>query len=376
MALAMQQPTPDDPPFVDLIDESMTGWFNPFDWGSYSVEDGVVSLEGTRKWFLVTEETYGDFAFEAEVQVPDDGNSGIMFRCHAEPNRVWGYQAEVDPSDRQWAGGLYDEGRRGWLHPLDGEDQGEARVAFQRGTWNRYRIEADGPRLRIWVNDVLTTDYHDTEDIEGHLALQHHGEDGLVYRFRNVQVKDLGRHRWVSLFDGSSLDGWYATPGGTWAVEDGVIVGRQEPSDGRHGLLLTDDVYEDVALRLEFQVHEGNSGLYFRAEEVDDPVHVRGFQAEIEPNGETGGLYETGGRGWVVMPDSNDVKGWLNGPGAWNEMSLVAWGPRIAVHVNGYGSADIVDPESRRSGRIGLQLHGGMAMDVRFRNIRMLEEAE
>ena len=32
-------------------------------------------------------------------------------------NRAWGYQAEVDPSERKWSGGLYDEGRRKWLWP-------------------------------------------------------------------------------------------------------------------------------------------------------------------------------------------------------------------------------------------------------------------
>ncbi|MEX0822475.1 MAG: DUF1080 domain-containing protein [Rhodothermales bacterium] len=362
--------------FVDLISDDMSGWINPYDWGTYSVDDGVVSLVGDTKWFLVTEETYGDFVFEADVMVPDSGNSGFMFRAHYEPNRVWGYQAEVDPSDRQWSGGLYDEARRGWINPLDGEEEAEARSAFNNGEWNHYRIEADGSHLQIWVNGVRTTDYYDTMDIEGHLALQHHGEDGLVYRFRNVRVRDLGRHAWRPIFNGRDFDGWRTTPGGEWTVEDGILVGTQEPSDERHGLLLTEVAYDDFSARLDFQAREGNSGFYFRAEEVEDDVHVHGFQAEIEPDGETGGLYETGGRGWVVEPETDQVEEWLNDPGEWNELSVVAQGPRILVHVNGHESADIVDEESRRSGPLGLQLHGGMTMDVRFKDIEVLKKVE
>lgn len=359
--------------FVDLIaDDDLSYWTNPFDWGEASVDDGVVSLRGDKKWFLVSNETYGDFVFEAEVKVPDDGNSGLQFRAHYEPNRLWGYQAEVDPSDRAWAGGLYDEGRRGWLNPLDGEGEEEAQAAFKNGEWNAYRIRAVGPHIEIWVNGVKTTDYYDTADLNGHVALQHHGEDGLVYQFRNVRVQDLGRHEWTPLFNGEDLAGWHATPGGEWQVEDGVIVGRQEASDDRHGLLLTDETFNDFALRLKFQAREGNSGLYFRAKEVHDDVHVHGFQAEIEPNGETGGLYETGGRGWVVMPDSNEVKTWLNDADEWNEMSLVADGERIVVHVNGHQSADLHDSQGRRTGHIGLQLHGGMQMDVRVKDVEVL----
>ncbi|MEX0600185.1 MAG: family 16 glycoside hydrolase, partial [Rhodothermales bacterium] len=97
---------------------------------------------------------------------------------------------------------------------------------------------------------------------------------------------------------------------------------------------------------------------------------------EIEPDGETGGLYETGGRGWVVEPETDQVEEWLNDPGEWNELSVVAQGPRILVHVNGHESADIVDEESRRSGPLGLQLHGGMTMDVRFKDIEVLKKVE
>ncbi|HPC95005.1 MAG TPA: DUF1080 domain-containing protein [Sedimentisphaerales bacterium] len=177
---------------------TLDGWNNPYDWGKAWVEDDQILLQADKKFFLVTDKRYRDFVLEAEVKVPEShSNSGFMFRCHREHNRVYGYQAEVDPSDRQWSGGLYDEGRRGWLHPRN-EDGDSAKAfvqntrgAFQRDDWNRYRIHCVGPSIRIYVNGVLTTDYIDTADRDGHIAIQHHGEAGMIYRFRNLRIREL-----------------------------------------------------------------------------------------------------------------------------------------------------------------------------------------
>jgi hypothetical protein len=178
--------------------QTLQGWTNPYTWGKAWVEEGQIVLQADRKFFLVTEKQYRDFIFEGEVKMPEGtSNSGFMFRCHVQPNKVFGYQAEVDPSARQWSGGLYDEGRRGWLHPAP-NDAASARAfvertkgAFDRDGWNRYRIHCVGPSIRIYVNDVLTTDYVDTMDREGYLAVQHHGEKGQIYRFRNLRIREL-----------------------------------------------------------------------------------------------------------------------------------------------------------------------------------------
>jgi hypothetical protein len=178
--------------------ETLEGWTNPYDWGEAWVEDGTIHLRADEKFFLVTEDTYSDFVFEGAVQLPDrESNSGFMVRANVEPNRVYGYQAEVDPTERAWAGGLYDEGRRGWLHPADGDTT--AGQAFREGpgqaftpdAWNTYRIRAAGDSLKIWVNGTRTTAYRDTMDSEGVIGIQHHGEDGKIYRFRNLRIRPL-----------------------------------------------------------------------------------------------------------------------------------------------------------------------------------------
>ncbi len=186
--------------WVDLFDgKTLTGWTNPYGWGESTVVDGEIHLVANKKFFLCTEKTYSNFIFEAEIKMPEGtANSGFMFRCHVEPNKVYGYQAEVDTSDRAWSGGLYEEGRRAWLNPTKPNDSpsGDAfrkktKGSFKRHDWNKYKIQAEGSRLRIWVNGDLCTDYTDDVDAVGYIGIQHHGEAGQIYRFRNIRIKEL-----------------------------------------------------------------------------------------------------------------------------------------------------------------------------------------
>ena len=175
---------------------------------------------------------------------------------------------------------------------------------------------------------------------------------------------------WESLFDGKSLNGWHKLPGGNWKVEDGAIVGTSPKSEERHGLLVSDDTYKDFEIRIKYKAIQGNSGLYFRVKEVGGQYGVEGFQAEIDPLANAGGLYETGGRAWVVQPDSAEVKKWYK-PGEWNTMSVRAEGRSVVVHVNGMKTAEINNDPGRIDGHIALQLHGGQDMHVMFKDIEI-----
>jgi hypothetical protein len=190
--------------------KDITGWKNPYEWGKAEVVDGEIHLSGEQKFFLVTDKEFGDFVLEGEVKLPPGpANSGFMFRCHVEPNHVFGYQAEVDGSDRGWSGGLYDEGRREWLWPsqsgrttdekfLKHEKESqeffkkpEVAGALKRDDWNHYRITCKGDSIKIEVNDVVTTEIKDDMDARGPVGIQHHGEKGAVYKFRNLKIREL-----------------------------------------------------------------------------------------------------------------------------------------------------------------------------------------
>lgn len=57
-----------------------------------------------------------------------------------------GYQTEIDPSVRAWTGGVYNEGRRGWI--ADPSANPDARAALGQNERNHVRVEAVGTRIR------------------------------------------------------------------------------------------------------------------------------------------------------------------------------------------------------------------------------------
>ena len=178
----------------------------------YRVENGEIvgtSVPNTSNSFLCTKKEYGDFILELEFKVHPDLNSGVQIRSQVfdEPKeidtgskkmkvaagRVHGYQVEIDPKERAWSGGIYDEGRRGWLNDLKNNDA--ARKAFKPNDWNKFRIECRGDSIKTWINGVPAADLKDSLTPKGFIALQVHGvgakEEPLEVRWRNLQIKEL-----------------------------------------------------------------------------------------------------------------------------------------------------------------------------------------
>ncbi len=190
----------------------LTGWRNPYSYGEAKVVDGEIHLQAEKKFFLVTEKKYSDFRLSVDIHLPEGpANSGVMFRCHVdddEDKKVYGYQAECDGSERRWSGGLYDEARRGWVWPstegrstdqfLKHSDESKAffaepriQNALNRNGWNRYEITCVKDLIRIELNGVETVRLRDATDASGFIGIQHHGEKGATYRFRNLFIKEL-----------------------------------------------------------------------------------------------------------------------------------------------------------------------------------------
>jgi len=264
--------------FEPLFDgKSLKGWTKPFDWGQVTIEDGAIHLSGNKKFFLVTERTFGDFILEAEAWLDEGANSGIQYRSHFKKNSLWGYQADVDSLPRGWRG-IYDETPgRGWLARGDAE---KAETLYKKG-WNRYRIECIGDRTRFFINGELIVDHLDPMEIEGHIALQHHGEKGKVVRYRNLRIMDLGTRRWLPLIDERSMAKWESNGVGQWSIKDGVIDGRKS-GDG-HGMLYSPRPYGDFCLRFKVKAVAGNAGFYIRSEKLPGVQGARGLAVEIDP---------------------------------------------------------------------------------------------
>ena len=206
--------------FTPLHDgETLAGWTRCAGRAGFRVEDGAIvgtAIAEKANSFLCTDREYGDFVLELEFRVDEGLNSGVQIRSHVaerdhvvrwitpagEPTeqkiragRVYGYQVEIDPSERAWSGGIYDEGRRGWLASLEGNPA--ARRAFRAGAWNRLRVEARGDRLRTWINEVPATDLRDAMTPRGFVALQVHGVAhepelaGRQVRWRRLRIRAL-----------------------------------------------------------------------------------------------------------------------------------------------------------------------------------------
>lgn len=180
---------------------SLEGWTLINGSAEYSVQQGEITgmtVMNSPNSFLATDRTYANFILELEFNVDSDLNSGVQIRSNSLPDyrngRVHGYQIEIDPSDRAWTAGLYDEGRRGWLFDLSKSPK--ARSAFKQNEWNHFRIEARGDHIRTWLNGVLATDILDSMTSEGFIALQVHSiRDaslvGKMVRWRNIKIREL-----------------------------------------------------------------------------------------------------------------------------------------------------------------------------------------
>ena len=157
-----------------------------------------VCVPNSPNTFLATRKEYSDFELEYEVLIDDDINSGVQIRSHSRKDYldgiVHGYQVELDPSSRSWSGGIYEEGKRGWLYSL--ENKPEAQKAFKPNDWNHFRVRAIKDSITTWVNGVKAAELVDTMESSGFIALQIHGIEnrsqiGKQVRWRNLRIKEL-----------------------------------------------------------------------------------------------------------------------------------------------------------------------------------------
>ena len=177
----------------------------------------------------------------------------------------------------------------------------------------------------------------------------------------------------VSLFNGKDLTGWKIYGTEKWYVDNGQLVCESGP-DKKYGYLATEKFYKNFDLTVEFlQELNGNSGVFFHS--TIEGVKIAGWQCEVAPKGhDTGGIYESYGRGWLKQID--DDKENILKPGKWNKMRLRVEGPRVQTWLNGKPMVDISDEKiGKANGSIALQIHDGGGIKVRWRKL-IIEELQ
>lgn len=305
--ISCQKEEKDNTPWKSLINEnSLKGWTIKGGHATYKVEDGAIigtTVSDSPNTFLTTDSIYGDFILELDYKVDSTMNSGIQIRSESLPyyrnGVVHGYQIEIDPSERAWSAGIYDEQQRGWLVPLT--DNPLAQKAFKQNDWNHYRVEAIGDTIKTWINGVPAAYLIDDKTAAGFIGLQVHsiGNDqkpgtSIMWKNVNILTKDLYKYStksplnpvitknqltideqnngWEMLWDGITTNGWRAArydafpADSIWEIQNGelsvITTGGKESAAG--GDIITKDKYGDFELSVDFKLSLGaNSGIKY-----------------------------------------------------------------------------------------------------------------
>jgi hypothetical protein len=425
--------------WVNLFNgKDLKGWKQLGGTAKYSIENGEIvgyTVANTPNSFLVTEKEYGDFILELDLKVAEGMNSGVQFRSLSKPDyrngTVHGYQMEVDPSDRAWSGGIYDESRREWLYIPNINTEGKK--AFKNNDWNKYRIEAIGNTLRTFINGVPTAHLIDDMTASGFIALQVHSiygrmKEGMQIRWRNVRIQTENlkpspldncpvvnlilnnvseqekTQGFRPLFNGKDFTGWRGVhsdkmPEKHWSVMDGVI--NVSPSDGSEtgNDIVTNEQFGAFELVFEFKLTEGaNSGLKYFVNEAFDSGGKSGIGLEYQvldderhPDAKMGAVgNRTLASLYDLIPSYKLEKRFQRKIGDWNQGRLVVYPNNVVQHwLNGFKvieyerKSNIFDALVARSkyekykgfgagdkGNILLQDHGN---NVSFRNLKIRE---
>lgn len=373
--------------WVDLIKgKNLKGWKQLNGNAKYEVVDGAIvgtTITNTPNSFLATKKDYADFVLEFDFKVDPKLNSGVQIRSHSlkeyNNGRVHGYQIEIDPSDRAWSAGIYDEARRGWLYPL--ANNPKAQKAFKQNGWNHYHIEAIGNNLRTWINGVPAANLIDDADASGFIALQVHGigndknKEGIQVIWKNIRIatENLDVYRWsykeelkqIStipntltdqekangwklLWDGKTTSGWRganmdAFPDGGWIIKDkSLTVTESGGGESTHGGdIVTEKQYGNFELSLDFKLSTGaNSGIkYFVIEGQNKGVgsaiglEFQLLDDKIHPDAKNGvGGNRTISSLYDLIPALETKK--VNRPGQWNHARIVVNGQHVEHWLN------------------------------------------
>jgi len=423
-----------------LHGNTLKGWKRLAGTADYKVENGTIvgtTVLNSGNTFLVTEKEYGDFILELDTKIESPlSNSGVQTRSHYDAagnngkGKVYGRQFEIDPSSRKWSGGIYDEGRRDWLYPVD--LNAKAKDAFKVGVYNHIRMECIGNEMRTWINGIPVADVVDTVDGKGFIGLQVHAvttpeQAGKKVYFKNLRIQtknlapkpfpkdiytvnlvpnSLSSHEkesgWALLYDGHSNGGWHGAtlttfPAKGWVYNNGTMhvlasAGKEESGGGD---IVTDELYGAFDLSFEFKLTPGaNSGVkYFvtlsevtkgsaiglEYQVLDDALHP---DAKLGRNGDRtlASLYD-------LIPANKQAR-FIHPIGAWNIGRIVVYPNNHVEHyLNGVkvleyerGSKEFRDLVAiskyviwknfgeAKEGHLLLQDHGNEAF---FRNIKV-----
>lgn len=361
----------------------------------WTVEKGTLTAFGTGSdstGYIVTDKEYGNFILSFDWKIAEGGNSGLLYHVVERPEYKVPYVTGPEYQlidDAGFPDKLEEWQKAGADYAMYLPDNSKKQLA-KVGKWNNSKIVFDNGHVEYWLNDQKLLEFEAWTDDwfarkeggkwdfapeyglarSGLIALQDHGSRTW---FKNMKLKELPRKpKEETLFNGKDLTGWEVYGTELWYVDNGELVCESGP-DKEYGYLGTRKYYDDFDLSVDFkQAANGNSGIFIRSY-IRTGVAISGWQVEVAPPGHnTGGIYESYGRGWIAeIPDEKEN---ILKMGEWNNMRIKVLGDVVTTWLNGELMTELKDQKiGQGKGRIMLQIHSGGGIKVRWKNLNLTE---
>lgn len=365
--------------------------------GYWKIENGSITGLGhgsDSTGYLISDDLYQNFALTFDWKISVGGTNSVFYHFIERP--LFKVLSDSGSEYRIIDSLGYDWKMKPWEQvgvdyvmypPADGKD-----VVKKTGEWNSSKIVFDDGHVEHWLNGKkivdfkdLTLDWYEKKEEGkdsykteyglarfGHITLQ---DKGSRVWYKNIKLKELpSKSKNEVLFNGADLTGWIVYGKELWYVDRGELVCESGPAKG-YGYLATKKYYKDFDLTLDFkQVEDGNSGVFIRSI-ISEGANIAapGWQVEVAPQGlNTGGIYESGGRKWLIKPSAENEKALKMG--RWNQMRILVKGNQVTTWLNGVRMVQLDDEKfGQGQGRIMLQIHKGGGIKVRWKNLVLKE---
>lgn len=176
----------------------------------------------------------------------------------------------------------------------------------------------------------------------------------VIILFSSSAKNEKGK--WISLFDGKSLDGWkVGDKASSFKAEDGAIVVNGDMAHLFYDGSVHQHDFKNFELKLDIMTTPGsNSGVYFHTQYQESGWPQTGYETQVN-NSHTD--WRRTGSLWAIQ----DIKETYAKDNEWFTLRIKVKGKRITVFINDKQVVDYTEPDNvqREEGLKGRVLSSG-----------------